>query len=164
MHKHSRGGHVAQLTPFLLTPAPGLMFVCFCGCATTLFLKDAFIRDHISSEDTLIVSVGGNDIALSPLLCTVLNISMLICCTPQCCLVLLVLFSRINFVVSLIGADFANETTSHVSLVQEHCSCALAPNMHGTCSQFSHCSYMFILEPLFFQWRGVASVVDCLGA
>merc|ERR1712224_165317 len=29
-------------------------------------LQDAFIRNHIRSQDTLVVSVGGNDVALKP--------------------------------------------------------------------------------------------------
>lgn len=33
--------------------------------------QDQLIRDTIGPEDTLIVSVGGNDVALQPLLCTV---------------------------------------------------------------------------------------------
>jgi hypothetical protein len=33
-----------------------------------------------------VVSVGGNDIALVPLLCTVANIALLACCTPKCCI------------------------------------------------------------------------------
>jgi len=44
--------------------------------------QDIFIRDHIGPDDTLVVSVGGNDIALTPLLFTVLNILPLACCTP----------------------------------------------------------------------------------
>lgn len=32
------------------------------------------------------VSIGGNDIALKPVLCTVLNIALLVYCTPACCL------------------------------------------------------------------------------
>ncbi|KAH6613943.1 hypothetical protein C7974DRAFT_67117 [Boeremia exigua] len=36
-----------------------------------LLAHDEFIRDHIRPQDVLIVSVGANDIALKPLLCTV---------------------------------------------------------------------------------------------
>lgn len=42
-----------------------------------LLLQDAFIRDHITSNDYLIVSVGGNDIALCPTLRTAVNMAML---------------------------------------------------------------------------------------
>lgn len=48
-----------------------------------LLRQDAFIRDHITDDDVLVVSLGGNDIALNPLLCTILNLSLLVCCTPQ---------------------------------------------------------------------------------
>jgi hypothetical protein len=54
--------------------------------ACGLLPQDEFIRDHLTDEDFLVVSVGGNDIALSPVLCTVLNILPLVLCTPQCCL------------------------------------------------------------------------------
>jgi hypothetical protein len=47
---------------------------------------DRFIRDHITSEDCLIVSVGGNDVALQPSLCTIMNILSLLCCTTNACL------------------------------------------------------------------------------
>jgi hypothetical protein len=33
---------------------------------TKLLPQDAFIRDHIAADDVLVVSVGGNDVALSP--------------------------------------------------------------------------------------------------
>jgi len=48
--------------------------------------QDKFIRDNITEDDYLIVSVGGNDIALAPLLLTIANILFLSCCVPQCCL------------------------------------------------------------------------------
>lgn len=43
-------------------------------------IQDAFIRDHVSSDDVIIVSIGGNDLALSPTLWTVVNIAMLTRC------------------------------------------------------------------------------------
>mmetsp|Transcript_30892 Transcript_30892/g.51134 ORF Transcript_30892/g.51134 Transcript_30892/m.51134 type:complete len:349 (-) Transcript_30892:261-1307(-) len=54
--------------------------------ACGLLSQDAFIRDHIGPQDTLIVSVGGNDIAMAPMLFTVLNLVPLACCTPNFCL------------------------------------------------------------------------------
>uniref|UniRef100_A0A7S4LLK1 SGNH hydrolase-type esterase domain-containing protein n=1 Tax=Eutreptiella gymnastica TaxID=73025 RepID=A0A7S4LLK1_9EUGL len=51
-----------------------------------LLEQDRFIQDHITSDDYLVVSIGGNDIVLQPLLCTILNLLPLVCCTPQCCL------------------------------------------------------------------------------
>jgi hypothetical protein len=38
-----------------------------------LWAQDELIRQHIGPDDILIVSVGGNDVALQPLLCTVLS-------------------------------------------------------------------------------------------
>ena len=48
--------------------------------------QDRFLRDHIQSNDTLVVSVGGNDIALVPCPCTIASVVGLICCTPMYCL------------------------------------------------------------------------------
>ena len=39
--------------------------------------QDIFIREHITEDDFLIVSVGGNDVALSPTLRTAVNMFML---------------------------------------------------------------------------------------
>ena len=50
-----------------------------------LLPQDAFVRDNITENDVLIVSVGGNDVALQPLLCTCLNLSALVCCVPAAC-------------------------------------------------------------------------------
>ncbi|GMH72709.1 hypothetical protein TrRE_jg11656 [Triparma retinervis] len=51
-----------------------------------LLAQDKFIRDNIQPQDTLIVSIGGNDIALAPAPCTVVNMLGLMYCTPMCCL------------------------------------------------------------------------------
>ena len=51
-----------------------------------LLPQDAFLRDNMAEEDVLVVSVGGNDVALQPLLCTALNLAALVCCTPAWCL------------------------------------------------------------------------------
>ena len=51
-----------------------------------LLTQDRFIRDHITAADYLVVSVGGNDLAMAPVLATVLNIIPLLCLTPQCCI------------------------------------------------------------------------------
>ena len=40
------------------------------------------MRDNLGKDDTLVVSIGGNDIALLPAPCTVLNIVCLTTCTP----------------------------------------------------------------------------------
>lgn len=51
-----------------------------------LLPQDIFIRDHIQSNDILVISVGGNDIALHPSLCTILNLISLTYCTTESCL------------------------------------------------------------------------------
>lgn len=48
-----------------------------------LLEHDKFIRDHISENDILIVSVGGNDIALKPTLPTIFNMLLLAWLTPR---------------------------------------------------------------------------------
>lgn len=47
-----------------------------------LFPQDQFLRDNIQQEDVLIVSVGGNDIALRPTPCTILSLG----CMPHICM------------------------------------------------------------------------------
>lgn len=54
-----------------------------CCC---LLASDQFIQEHITEKDYLVVSVGGNDIALTPLLCTVFNLLALVWCAPQACI------------------------------------------------------------------------------
>jgi hypothetical protein len=51
-----------------------------------LLPQDKFISSHIQSQDILVLSVGGNDIALHPSFCTILNLLLLTCCTTQSCL------------------------------------------------------------------------------
>ena len=51
-----------------------------------LLQQDYFIRDNISQNDVLIVSVGGNDIALRPNPCTILHMITLMKCCPTSCL------------------------------------------------------------------------------
>ena len=51
-----------------------------------LLPQDIFIREKIQSEDILVISLGGNDIALKPSICTICNILSLTCCTTQSCL------------------------------------------------------------------------------
>jgi hypothetical protein len=46
--------------------------------------QDEFIRDHLSSDDILIVSVGGNDVALMPLPCTICSIVSLLNMPTAC--------------------------------------------------------------------------------
>lgn len=48
-----------------------------------LLPQDTFIRDHITANDTLIVSVGANDIALSPTISTALRMLQLAWLSPR---------------------------------------------------------------------------------
>mmetsp|Transcript_19313 Transcript_19313/g.27198 ORF Transcript_19313/g.27198 Transcript_19313/m.27198 type:complete len:245 (-) Transcript_19313:892-1626(-) len=48
--------------------------------------QDIFVRDHIEKNDILVVSVGGNDIALKPTTCTALNMACLTFCSCTCCI------------------------------------------------------------------------------
>jgi len=41
--------------------------------------QDRFLRDNIAEDDVLIVSIGGNDIALLPLPCTIVSMAGLVC-------------------------------------------------------------------------------------
>ncbi len=51
-----------------------------------LLSQDSIIRNNIQPDDYLVVSVGGNDIALAPNLCTALNMVTLLRCTPTSCI------------------------------------------------------------------------------
>ena len=54
---------------------------------TRLLAQDRLIRDHIGPDDVLIVSVGGNDVALQPLLCTCASMCALVYCGgPVACI------------------------------------------------------------------------------
>ena len=45
--------------------------------------QDEFVRDNISKDDILIVSIGGNDIALAPAPCTIATLVGMTYCLPQ---------------------------------------------------------------------------------
>eukprot|EP00747_Dinoflagellata_sp_TGD_P189159 gnl/TRDRNA2_/TRDRNA2_49125_c0_seq1.p1 gnl/TRDRNA2_/TRDRNA2_49125_c0~~gnl/TRDRNA2_/TRDRNA2_49125_c0_seq1.p1 ORF type:complete len:336 (+),score=53.50 gnl/TRDRNA2_/TRDRNA2_49125_c0_seq1:63-1070(+) len=47
-----------------------------------LLAQDQFIRDHIGAEDILVVSLGGNDVALAPTAATAANMAALLFCSP----------------------------------------------------------------------------------
>jgi len=51
--------------------------------ARGLLPQDAFIRDNIGANDVLVVSVGGNDVALAPTPCTLAAMGGLVCCVPM---------------------------------------------------------------------------------
>lgn len=46
--------------------------------------QDVFVRDHITDNDVLVVSVGGNDIALRPSTRTILSMLALLYLVPMC--------------------------------------------------------------------------------
>jgi hypothetical protein len=48
--------------------------------------QDIFVRDHLQANDVLVVSIGGNDVALAPTPCTIASIIGLVHCTPTWCL------------------------------------------------------------------------------
>eukprot|EP01052_Picozoa_sp_SAG31_P025656 SAG31_NODE_2261_length_6065_cov_2.303051_5_plen_289_part_00 len=47
------------------------------GGRPRLLAQDAFIREHLTPADSVVISVGGNDIALSPTVRTVVNMLLL---------------------------------------------------------------------------------------
>lgn len=51
-----------------------------------LLPQDRLISRCVTPNDVLVVSIGGNDLALNPVLATIANIIPLLCCTPQFCI------------------------------------------------------------------------------
>lgn len=51
-----------------------------------LWAQDRFIRDNIQENDILVISVGGNDVALRPAACTIFSVASLVCCATTSCL------------------------------------------------------------------------------
>lgn len=47
--------------------------------------QDIFLRDNIKPQDILIVSVGGNDLALAPCPCTIVSAATFMFCMPEAC-------------------------------------------------------------------------------
>jgi hypothetical protein len=50
---------------------------------TRLLPHDEFVRESLTSSDMVVVSVGGNDVALNPTVCTVVAMAWLVYCTPS---------------------------------------------------------------------------------
>lgn len=46
--------------------------------------QDIFLRDNIKQDDILIVSIGGNDVALYPTPCTIASMASIMCLPPKC--------------------------------------------------------------------------------
>eukprot|EP00948_MAST-09A_sp_MAST-9A-sp1_P003108 g3108.t1 len=94
---HGKGHHLADHDPDLLTssPPPLQKYACLNTAveATTLenrahclLDQDKFVGDQLQSNDIIVCSIGGNDIALTPTLCTMINIFILVNCTPSFCI------------------------------------------------------------------------------
>ena len=49
-----------------------------------LLPQDEFLRDNITRDDILIVSIGGNDVALLPTPCTIASMAGMLCLPVQC--------------------------------------------------------------------------------
>ena len=47
--------------------------------------QDVFLQQNMQTNDVLIVSVGGNDVALFPTPCTILSLGCLLGCMPRSC-------------------------------------------------------------------------------
>ena len=47
--------------------------------------QDIFLRDHLQPQDILVVSIGGNDVALMPCPCTIASMLCLLRCVPASC-------------------------------------------------------------------------------
>ena len=54
--------------------------------SSTLLPQDCFVRDHVRDRDTLVVSVGGNDIALRPSIKTITSMAALLLCSSASCI------------------------------------------------------------------------------
>lgn len=52
----------------------------------SLLGQDSLIGECVTPHDTVVVSIGGNDLALNPVLATIANLVPLLCCTPQICI------------------------------------------------------------------------------
>lgn len=53
-----------------------------CG-GSELLPQDRFLRDHLRTSDIVVVSVGGNDVALRPTFSTVTSMAALVFCAPS---------------------------------------------------------------------------------
>jgi hypothetical protein len=46
--------------------------------------QDRFVRDNIQENDILVVSIGGNDVAMAPAPCTIVSMLSLMCMPASC--------------------------------------------------------------------------------
>lgn len=49
----------------------------------SLLPQDEFVRNHLTENDTIVVSVGGNDIALAPSLSTIISMLLMVYCSSK---------------------------------------------------------------------------------
>ena len=69
----------------LASRSGGAEACCVVRCAGKLYAQDELIRDSMRESDILVTSIGGNDIALAPSICTVFFLVWLML-TPMCLL------------------------------------------------------------------------------
>lgn len=78
--------------------------------------QDEFLRDHILNDDVLVVSIGGNDVALAPTPCTIVSMLCLLSLPLSC----------IENAVSC-GAVPFNDTCAGCGPSFVSCACSLPP-------------------------------------
>ena len=69
----------------LASRSGGAEACCVVRCVPHMYAQDEMIRDSMQANDILVTSIGGNDIALSPSICTVFFLVWLML-TPMCLL------------------------------------------------------------------------------
>ena len=74
-----------------------------------LLEQGQFLRDRLTERDAVVISIGGNDIALAPLLCTCCNVAPLLC----------------------VGALCGDAI--------DHCACACPPDVYTPCAGATDC-------------------------
>eukprot|EP00978_Attheya_sp_CCMP212_P009835 scaffold23438_cov50-Attheya_sp.AAC.1 len=100
--------------------------------------QDKFIRDNIGYEDTLIVSIGGNDIALCPTLCTVASMAGLLC-LPSC----------VVEKTCTCGTVPVNDCCCGCGASLASCACACPPLLTGPDHEIN--AHLHISIPLLYQ-------------
>ena len=56
------------------------------GRRQKLLPQDLFVRENVKPDDIVVISLGGNDIALRPTCCTAVNMVTLLCCSTTSCI------------------------------------------------------------------------------
>ena len=78
--------------------------------------QDTFIAEHIGSDDMLVVSVGGNDIALAPTTSTMLHLGSLLMTSPWLCQSLLLRHPSFQYFVRM----FRDRVTAYIRQLTAH--------------------------------------------